>query len=126
MLFYLFSNDLYNVILVCGFNGKECLKTNASTDWLIRCVLLTALTIVSMVMNEQKVNLSNLSAENQQLIMQRSILENETEELRSDRDNFNWTLGVIMKFNTFPVNKFCPTKSEYFCLYWPFSMSGFY
>ena len=96
------------------------------------------LTIVSMVMNEQRANLSRKSAENQQMSMQMSILENKTEELtrdrdnlnwtlgvlenkteelRRDRDNLNWTLGVILDFNTFPVNEHCPDKSECFSLY---------
>ncbi|KAM7383038.1 hypothetical protein PAMP_002725 [Pampus punctatissimus] len=65
---------------------------------------------ISLVMNQQKANLSSLSAENQQLIMQRSILENETEELRRDKDSLNWTLGVILKYKTFPVNDYCPEK----------------
>ncbi|GLD46575.1 C-type lectin domain family 4 member A-like isoform X1, partial [Lates japonicus] len=49
-----------------------------------------------------KANLSNLTAENQQLLMERSILENKTEELSRVRDDLNWTLNVILKFNTFP------------------------
>ncbi|XP_067456849.1 natural killer cells antigen CD94-like [Thunnus thynnus] len=80
----------------------------------ILCVLLlgfiSAVIYLSGVMNEQKANLSNLSAENQQLIMQRSILENKTEEMRRDRDNLNMTLGVIRKFKTFPLEEYCPEK----------------
>ncbi|XP_053182829.1 natural killer cells antigen CD94-like [Scomber japonicus] len=90
-----------------------------------------------MVMNEQRANLSRKSAENQQMSMQMSILENKTEELtrdrdnlnwtlgvlenkteelRRDRDNLNWTLGVILDFNTFPVNEHCPDKKCQPCL----------
>lgn len=67
------------------------------------------LTVVSVRMSEEKANsgakLSNLTAENQQLIKERSILQKEME-------NLNWTLGVILKFNTFPVNEYCPQKSK--------------
>ncbi|KAM9353543.1 C-type lectin domain family 12 member B-like [Symphorus nematophorus] len=61
-------------------------------------------------MNEQKANLSNLTAENEKLITERSTLERQAEELSRDRDNLNWTLGVILKFNDFPVNEYCPDK----------------
>ncbi|KAF1388324.1 hypothetical protein PFLUV_G00089020 [Perca fluviatilis] len=80
----------------------------------ILCVLLlaaiSAIIYISVVINQQKANLSYLTAENQQLITNRSILERETEELRSVTDNLNWTLQVILTFNTFPVNDFCPNK----------------
>ncbi|XP_031169069.1 C-type lectin domain family 4 member G-like isoform X3 [Sander lucioperca] len=65
---------------------------------------------ISVVINQQKANLSNLTAENQQLITNRSILERETKELRRVTDNLNWTLQVILTFNTFPVNDYCPNK----------------
>lgn len=70
------------------------------------------LTTVSSVMSEQKTNLSDLIAENELLITEKSILERETEELRRVTDNLNWTLGVILGFNNFPVNEFCPEKSK--------------
>lgn len=84
------------------------------------CWLFLIVTIVSVVMDEDrenfKTNLNNLTAENQQLLMERSILENKTEELSRVRDDLNWTLNVILKFNTFPVNEYCPEKSEYFTM----------
>ncbi|XP_018555383.1 C-type lectin domain family 4 member A isoform X1 [Lates calcarifer] len=84
----------------------------------ILCVLLvasiSAIIYISVVMDEDrenfKTNLNNLTAENQQLLMERSILENKTEELSRVRDDLNWTLNVILKFNTFPVNEYCPEK----------------
>ncbi|XP_068591998.1 C-type lectin domain family 4 member A [Cebidichthys violaceus] len=73
----------------------------------ILCVLLVASIFViihfSFVMKEQRANLSNLTAENELLIEERSILSRVTDDL-------NMTLGVIMKFNTFPVNEYCPDK----------------
>ncbi|KAM4581216.1 asialoglycoprotein receptor 2-like [Odontesthes bonariensis] len=38
------------------------------------------------------------------------VLKNQTEELSRDRDDLNWTLGVILKFDNFPVKDFCPDK----------------
>ncbi|KAK9514232.1 hypothetical protein VZT92_027712 [Zoarces viviparus] len=79
----------------------------------ILCVLLVASVSViihfSCVMKEQRANLSNLTAENELLIEERSILSRVT-------DNLNWTLGMIMKFNTFPVNEYCPDKKCQPCL----------
>lgn len=74
------------------------------------------LTIVSMVMNEQRENLSSLSAENQQLMEQMKLLENKTEELTGDRDNLSWTLNVILNSDIFPVNEYCPDRSKCVCL----------
>lgn len=75
---------------------------------------------VGVVMSEQKAkftaNLSNLTAENQQLVMKNSNLESKTEELSRDRDDLNWTLTVILKFNSFPVDKYCPQKREYYTM----------
>ncbi|XP_030248963.1 C-type lectin domain family 4 member G-like isoform X2 [Sparus aurata] len=78
------------------------------------CVLLLAsvgvIVYVSVVMNQQTATLSNLTAENQQLMTERSVLERETEELSRTAGNLNWTLGVIMKYDKFPVSEFCPEK----------------
>ncbi|XP_041799002.1 natural killer cells antigen CD94-like isoform X2 [Chelmon rostratus] len=81
----------------------------------ILCVLLvasiSAIICISVVMNKQKADISNLVAENQKLITERSVLERETEELSRVNDSLNWTMGVILKFNTFPVNEYCPKKT---------------
>ncbi|XP_071326255.1 C-type lectin domain family 9 member A isoform X2 [Trachinotus anak] len=80
----------------------------------IVCVLLvasiSAIIYMSVVMNKQEANFNNVKTENQQLIREKSTLENKTEELRRDREDLNWTLNVILKFKTFPVNEFCPEK----------------
>ncbi|XP_070692206.1 C-type lectin domain family 1 member B-like [Pempheris klunzingeri] len=80
----------------------------------IVCVLLvasvSAITYTSVVLNKQQAKLINLTAANQQLITERSTLERETEELSRVTDSLNRTLRVIMNFNTFPVNEYCPQK----------------
>ncbi|XP_076594103.1 C-type lectin domain family 4 member A-like isoform X2 [Chaetodon auriga] len=74
----------------------------------ILCVLLvvsiSAIIYISVAMNRQKADLSNLIAQNEKLIVDRSNLEKETKDL-------NWTLGVILTFNNFPVNEYCPKKT---------------
>ncbi|XP_054478103.1 C-type lectin domain family 12 member B-like isoform X2 [Anoplopoma fimbria] len=73
----------------------------------ILCVLLAASISViiyfSFVMKDQSANLNNLTAENELLIVERRYLSRVT-------DNLNWTLEVILKFKSFPVNDFCPNK----------------
>ncbi|KAG7216535.1 hypothetical protein INR49_002022, partial [Caranx melampygus] len=82
------------------------------------CVLLvaciSAIIYISIKMNKEetnyKANLNSLTSDNHQLVMEKSLLEQESEELSRDRDDLNWTLSVILKFNNFPVNEFCPDK----------------
>ncbi|XP_034466011.1 C-type lectin domain family 4 member G-like [Hippoglossus hippoglossus] len=83
----------------------------------ILCVLLMAcigvIIYICGVMKAQEAvaeNVIHLEKENHQLMMEKQILENETEVLTRDRDDLNRTLGVIMTFQNFPVNKFCPDK----------------
>ncbi|XP_058504781.1 C-type lectin domain family 17, member A-like isoform X2 [Solea solea] len=84
----------------------------------ILCVLLVtciaAIISISMLMvngvETFSATISNLTLVKQQLMMERNILENQTEKLLRDRDNLNWTLGIILKHDTFPVNEFCPDK----------------
>ncbi|XP_053288392.1 C-type lectin domain family 17, member A [Pleuronectes platessa] len=83
----------------------------------ILCVLLMAcigvIIYICGVMKAQEAvaeNVIHLEKENHQLVMEKEILANETEVLTRDRDDLNRTLGVIMTFQNFPVNKFCPDK----------------
>ncbi|XP_029307859.1 C-type lectin domain family 9 member A-like [Cottoperca gobio] len=81
----------------------------------ILCVLLVVsigaiVYITVVVMNEQKANLSELTAENQQLVTERRIFDGKTEELSREIYNLTWMLEVILTFNTFNVNDYCPDK----------------
>ncbi|KAL6109679.1 clec1b [Pungitius sinensis] len=71
------------------------------------CVLLVASVAViiylSSAMEEQRGNLGELDAEKQLLVEEMSALSSVTH-------NLNWTLGVIMRFDAFPVSDFCPDK----------------
>ncbi|XP_039886795.1 C-type lectin domain family 12 member A-like isoform X3 [Simochromis diagramma] len=80
----------------------------------ILCVLLLvgiiAIIYMSLLFKVQAANLSNLTAEHQRLAMEKEISDNKTRELRGERDNLNWTLEVILKFDNFPVKDYCPNK----------------
>uniref|UniRef100_A0A3B3DU97 C-type lectin domain family 12 member B-like n=1 Tax=Oryzias melastigma TaxID=30732 RepID=A0A3B3DU97_ORYME len=65
---------------------------------------------VILRMNKSQADLMDLSALNDQLLLQIKLLRNQTEELSSERDELNRTLGVIMRFESFPVEGFCPEK----------------
>ncbi|XP_068425880.1 C-type lectin domain family 4 member D-like [Clinocottus analis] len=77
------------------------------------CVLVASISVIiylSVAIKEQRANLNNLTAEHELLIEERSILSRRNSLIR-DTDNLNWTLRVIRKFNTFPVNDYCPDDS---------------
>lgn len=60
---------------------------------------------------QEKLN-SDLMTEREKLTDVKNILKGNVEKLSRDVDNVNWTLGVILKFDNFPVNKYCPDKSK--------------
>ncbi|XP_060936935.1 C-type lectin domain family 17, member A-like [Limanda limanda] len=83
----------------------------------ILCVLLIAcigvIIYIFGVMKAQEAvaeNVIHLEKENHRLMMEKEILANKTEEIHQLRDDLNRTLGVIMTFQNFPVNTFCPDK----------------
>ncbi|XP_068591987.1 C-type lectin domain family 12 member B-like [Cebidichthys violaceus] len=81
----------------------------------IICVLLVSVIITlsiyfSTVMSEQHRENSNLTAQNLQLWTEKTNLERQTEELTRERDGLNWTVGVILEYEDFPVNTHCPQK----------------
>ncbi|KAK9514230.1 hypothetical protein VZT92_027711 [Zoarces viviparus] len=81
----------------------------------IICVLLVLVGITlsiyfSTVMSEQHRENINLTAQNLQLWTEKTNLERQTEELTRERDGLNWTVGVILEYENFPVNKHCPQK----------------
>lgn len=63
-------------------------------------------------MSHQEKFTSDLMAEREKLTDAKVILKRNVEKLSRVVENVNWTLGVILKFNNFPVNQYCPNKSE--------------
>ncbi|XP_070692065.1 C-type lectin domain family 4 member M-like [Pempheris klunzingeri] len=62
------------------------------------------------VLSEQHRENINLTTQNQQLWTEKTDLERRTEELTRERDGLNWTVGVILEYDNFPVNKHCPQR----------------
>ncbi|TKS82492.1 CD209 antigen-like protein A [Collichthys lucidus] len=77
----------------------------------IICVILVLLTIhFNGVISEQSRQNANLTEQNHQLWTEKTDLQRRTEELSRERDGLNWTIGIIMGHETFPVKDFCPQK----------------
>ncbi|XP_028984012.1 natural killer cells antigen CD94-like [Betta splendens] len=87
----------FRLLVVCS--GTLCIVVVLS---------IIAIVYITKMMNDGKANfeaeLGNLTAANQQLIMENSIL-------LKDIHNLNWTMGVILRFNSFPVDAYCPNKT---------------
>ncbi|XP_030014439.1 C-type lectin domain family 9 member A-like isoform X2 [Sphaeramia orbicularis] len=92
------------------FQYFNVLAAFAATFSVILLVIVAVLIYFVVTMSSERVKLGGLSVENQRLIAEKRILENKTEEMIRQRDSLNWTLGVMMKFTTFPMEKFCPQK----------------
>ncbi|XP_070822993.1 C-type lectin domain family 4 member M-like [Chaetodon trifascialis] len=81
----------------------------------IICVILVSVIVAltlhfNTVMSEQRRENTNLTAENLQLWTEKTDLESLTEELNREKDGLKWTIGVIMEYENFPVETFCPQK----------------
>ncbi|CAJ1062860.1 CD209 antigen-like protein D isoform X2 [Xyrichtys novacula] len=81
----------------------------------IICIILVSLIITlhfqfHTAMTEQLRENSNLTAQTVQLMSERDDMQRQTRELTREMDGLNWTLGVIMKYKSFPVDTFCPQK----------------
>lgn len=64
-------------------------------------------------MSEQHREGNNLMAENLQLGTEITDLKRQREELTRERDQLNWTLGVIMEYQDLPVKTLCPQKGKH-------------
>ncbi|XP_061574519.1 C-type lectin domain family 4 member M-like [Cololabis saira] len=53
---------------------------------------------------------STLVAQNLQLWAEKASLQRRMEELTRERGRLNWTLGVILEYDNFPVKEHCPQK----------------
>uniref|UniRef100_A0AAQ4NSE1 C-type lectin domain-containing protein n=1 Tax=Gasterosteus aculeatus aculeatus TaxID=481459 RepID=A0AAQ4NSE1_GASAC len=81
----------------------------------ILCVLLVSVVVTlvvyfSAVVSEQHSENLDLTAKNLQLWTEKSHLEKETAQLTRERDGLNWTVGVVLEYEGFPVNTYCPQK----------------
>ncbi|MEQ2250359.1 hypothetical protein ILYODFUR_039187, partial [Ilyodon furcidens] len=53
---------------------------------------------------------SILTKKNLKLQAVKAALERRTAELYQDRTRLNWTIGVILQYDNFPVTEHCPHK----------------
>ncbi|MEQ2295566.1 hypothetical protein AMECASPLE_015775 [Ameca splendens] len=85
----------------------------------ILCVVLVVsiaiIIYISMMMIKQRANISELTTENKQLMVERTMMEYQTKELSRVRDDLNRTLEIILTFDNFPVKDFCPDKKCQLC-----------
>uniref|UniRef100_A0A673BI24 C-type lectin domain-containing protein n=1 Tax=Sphaeramia orbicularis TaxID=375764 RepID=A0A673BI24_9TELE len=65
---------------------------------------------VNTAMSEQLREKQNLTEVNYQLLKEISDLQRQTKNLSRERDDLNWTMGVIMEYDNFPVHTRCPNK----------------
>uniref|UniRef100_UPI003AAB8FFC C-type lectin domain family 7 member A n=1 Tax=Centroberyx gerrardi TaxID=166262 RepID=UPI003AAB8FFC len=81
----------------------------------ILCVILVSVIVVlriylNAVISEYHTNYDNLTTQNLQLRTEKTDLERQTDKLSRERDALNWTVGVILEFDNFPVNRLCSQK----------------
>ncbi|XP_060905961.1 C-type lectin domain family 4 member M-like [Labrus mixtus] len=108
---------IYDEIKVKEQTGRRkawlCLPSHLVAAALgIICVVLASYIIILKIqfytiMSERLREKNNLTALSQQLWSEKDDLQRKTQELTRERDGLNWTLGVIMEYETFPVNTFC-------------------
>ena len=58
-----------------------------------------------------------LTAQNHELTAQQTILERRVGNLTGERDSLDWTVGVMLDFDNFPVSTYCPQKGEKLIVY---------
>lgn len=73
------------------------------------CFLSTA---VNKVISTQDRAQSDLTERIERLQEVQVRLEREAVELSEERDRLNWTLGVILEYQNFPVANYCPHRGE--------------
>uniref|UniRef100_A0A8D3B128 C-type lectin domain-containing protein n=2 Tax=Scophthalmus maximus TaxID=52904 RepID=A0A8D3B128_SCOMX len=98
----------------------------------IICVVLVSVVIslgrhITTVMSEQRRDNISLTVDHLLLWKEKTDFERLTEKLARQRDGLNWTIGVIMEYESFPVHTHCPQKVCRTCLdgWMPFQSSCF-
>ncbi|KAM4736258.1 natural killer cells antigen CD94-like isoform 2-T2 [Anableps anableps] len=75
---------------------------------IVSALLAASIIIIIRILYRQDLNLSNK-------MMKIQLLENQAGMLHRDRDDLNWTLGVILMFDRFPVREFCRNSKCHPC-----------
>ncbi|XP_017295588.1 natural killer cells antigen CD94 [Kryptolebias marmoratus] len=84
----------------------------------IICIILASVIIslsISFTYKHRRQNMT-FTMQNLKLQAENEALKRRTEELVRERDQLNWTIGVILQYDNFPVKEHCPQKSCKPCL----------
>lgn len=104
---------LVSVMIALAMHCKSTCFPGLSRHWKVsKTVTVSSLTAVNTVISEQHRENSNLTAQNLQLWTKNADLERQREELTREKDRLNWTMGVILEYENFPVNTHCPQQGE--------------
>ncbi|KAM4568382.1 C-type lectin domain family 4 member C-like [Fundulus diaphanus] len=77
----------------------------------LTCLMLVlAIIILSAYYKNEQRQSSLLMQQNLKLQAETTALKRQTAELHRDREQLNWTIGVILEYNNFPVTEHCPDK----------------
>ncbi|XP_021170069.2 C-type lectin domain family 4 member A isoform X2 [Fundulus heteroclitus] len=77
----------------------------------LTCLMLVlAIIILSFYYQNEQRQSSLLTQQNLKLQGETTALKRQTAELHRDREQLNWTIGVILEYNNFPVTEHCPDK----------------
>ncbi|XP_060936945.1 C-type lectin domain family 12 member B-like [Limanda limanda] len=77
----------------------------------IICIVLVSVAIVLRTTSlSSERHMQNAAAQNLQLRQEKNDLERRSKELSRERDGLNWTMEVILQYQTFPVATHCPEK----------------
>ncbi|XP_034030116.1 C-type lectin domain family 4 member A-like [Thalassophryne amazonica] len=109
-------------------NGKNCAisvsgnekKTSCPLNVVVACLGIICIILVTVVIglsirlksviSEQYRENKNLTTRNLKLQTENEVLQRQTEELTKERDGLNWTIGVILQYDNFPVKAHCTQK----------------
>lgn len=73
---------------------------------------LFTVTAVKLLICDQRAQIIDLRVENEKLDGVNFIMKANVEKMTTVADNLNWTLNFILSFDRFPVDGYCPNKSE--------------
>ncbi|KAM9852648.1 asialoglycoprotein receptor 2-like [Aulostomus maculatus] len=86
----------------------------AAAALVVICVI--SLSVIIALSIHFNTAISRQSRENIDLTAQNLQLRMERADLQKKRDDLNWTIGVILEYDQFPVDEYCPQKECEPCL----------
>ncbi|XP_061530819.1 oxidized low-density lipoprotein receptor 1 isoform X2 [Phycodurus eques] len=86
----------------------------------VLCVILISVIIaltlhLNVVTAEQRRQNVNLTAQNEHVRAELELLRERAQELSWERDQLNWTMGMVLQYDNFPVITYCPQRVLSLC-----------